>query len=463
MSEEAPHGIDPLVEQLLEEAQPRSAGPLSRRELQAELLAGGLFLTVAIAIAVVYDSGRELDWTAATLLTLAYALSSRIEFVVGAGYAVPTQLVFVPMLFVLPPEYAPLFVAFGFLLGKLPEYLRRRTHPTRTILVLGDAWFSIGPALVFCVAEPGAADWADWPLYLLALASQFACDTASAVLRDWLALRVAPRLQLGLLSWVYLVDTLLAPVGLVAAFAAERAEHAYLLTLPLLVLLELFARERSERVRNALELSSAYRGTALLLGDVVEADDEYTGAHSRGVLELALEVADAMGLPAYARRQVEFSALLHDVGKINIPKEIINKPGKLDDEEWALMKTHTIEGQRILERVGGVLGEVGRIVRSCHERYDGNGYPDGLTAREIPVAARIVFCCDAFNAMTTTRSYRKALPLDVALGELETNAGTQFDPEVVDHILRIVRRAAHKYAAESVDAHAVEPVGQSAS
>ena len=281
---EATHGIDPMVEQLLEAAQPRSAAPPSRRELQGELLAGCLFLAVAVAIALVYDTGQEFDWTAATLLTVAYALSSRIEFVVGAGYAVPTQLVFVPMLFVLPPEYVPLLVVLAFLLGKLPEYVSGRTHPTRAILVLGDAWFSIGPALVFCIAEPGAPDWADWPVYLLALASQFMCDTTGAVLRDWLALRVAPKLQLGLLSWVYLVDTLLAPVGLVAAFAAEQAEYAYLLPLPLLVLLELFARERSERVRNALELSSAYKGAALLLGDVVEADDEYTGAHSRGVL-----------------------------------------------------------------------------------------------------------------------------------------------------------------------------------
>ena len=99
-------------------------------------------------------------------------------------------------------------------------------------------------------------------------------------------------------------------------------------------------------------------------------------------------------------------ALLHDVGKIVIPKEILNKPGALSDDEFELMKTHTIEGQVLLDRVGGLLGRVGAVVRSCHERWDGHGYPDGLAGYEIPLAARIVFACDAYNAMTTDRPYR---------------------------------------------------------
>jgi HD-GYP domain-containing protein (c-di-GMP phosphodiesterase class II) len=455
MSAEASQGFDPAVQQLLEEGEPRRGAPLSASEAKADGLAGAAFALVAVWLALAFDSSTDLDWTTAALLTIAFALSTRVEFFVGAGYTVPTQLVFVPMLFLLPPELVPLFVSAGFFLGKLPDYALGTTHPTRAVLAFSDAWFSVGPALVFAVADPGAPSWADWPVYALALASQFAGDFAASALREWLALRVAPTMQLTLLGWVWLVDTLLAPLGLLAAFAAEAQDYAYLLVLPLLGLLSIFARERQVRIHQAIELSSAYKGTALLLGDVVEADDEYTGAHSRGVLELALEVADSMGLPAYARRQVEFSALLHDVGKINIPKEIINKPGKLDDTEWAIMKTHTIVGPKILEKVGGVLGEVGRIVRSCHERWDGHGYPDGLEGREIPVAARIVFCCDAFNAMTTTRSYRKALPLPVALEELETNAGSQFDPEVVSHITRIVRRDAPKHARESVESHGV--------
>jgi HD-GYP domain-containing protein (c-di-GMP phosphodiesterase class II) len=136
---------------------------------------------------------------------------------------------------------------------------------------------------------------------------------------------------------------------------------------------------------------------------------------------------------------VEFGALLHDIGKIAVPAEIINKPGPLDDDEWAVMKLHTVEGQQMLDRVGGVLGEVGRVVRSSHEHFDGSGYPDRLAGDAIPIESRIVSCCDAFSAMTTTRSYRKAMSLESAREELVRNAGTQFDPTVVDALLTIIR------------------------
>jgi HD-GYP domain-containing protein (c-di-GMP phosphodiesterase class II) len=211
-----------------------------------------------------------------------------------------------------------------------------------------------------------------------------------------------------------------------------------LLVLPLAGLLLVFALERGARVRQAIELSRAYRGTTLLLSDVLEVDDEYTGLHSRSVVSLSVAVSDAMGLSSRQRRNVEFGALLHDVGKIAVPKEIINKPGPLTDDEWLVIKTHTIEGQRMLDRVGGLLSEVGRIVRSSHEKWDGSGYPDGLTGDQIPVESAIVSCCDAFNAMTTDRSYRKALPLSVAVAELRKNSGTQFCPAVVDALVGLV-------------------------
>ena len=102
------------------------------------------------------------------------------------------------------------------------------------------------------------------------------------------------------------------------------------------------------------------------------------------------------------------------------------------------MKTHTIEGQRMLERVGGLLARVGVVVRASHERYDGGGYPDGLSGDQIPLASRIVSACDAFNAMTTDRSYRKAMSQEVAVAELRNNAGTQFDPKVVDALVAVV-------------------------
>jgi HD-GYP domain-containing protein (c-di-GMP phosphodiesterase class II) len=155
-------------------------------------------------------------------------------------------------------------------------------------------------------------------------------------------------------------------------------------------------------------------------------------------VELVNAVADELGVAEQDRQELEFAAMLHDVGKIAISKDILNKPARLTESEFEVMKTHTIEGQFLLDRVGGLLGRVGDIVRSCHERWDGHGYPDGLAGEDIPFPSRIVFCCDAYNAMTTTRVYRKAMPHEAAVKELEANAGTQFDPQIVATLVRVV-------------------------
>ena len=122
-----------------------------------------------------------------------------------------------------------------------------------------------------------------------------------------------------------------------------------------------------------------------------------------------------------------------------IPKEIINKPGKLDAREWEIIKTHTVEGQRMLDQIGGFMSDVGQIVRSHHERWDGGGYPDGLAGEQIPIEARIISACDTWSAMTTDRSYRAAMPIEVAAEELRSCAGTQLDPQVVAAALAVVQ------------------------
>lgn len=241
------------------------------------------------------------------------------------------------------------------------------------------------------------------------------------------------------------VDLALAPIGFVVALAAVTNEGAILVVLPLVALLAYFARERRQRIDHALELGHAYRGTALLLGDVVEADDAYTGSHSRDVVELVLAVADELDLDPQERRRAEFAALLHDIGKIRIPNDIIHKPTRLTDEERALMETHTVLGQQLLENVGGLLGDVGRIVRSCHEHWDGAGYPDRLAGVDIPLVARIVCCCDVLSAMTTDRPYRAARAEKEALIELRRCAGSQFDADVVDAVCRIVEEWPHAH------------------
>jgi HD-GYP domain-containing protein (c-di-GMP phosphodiesterase class II) len=433
---------DPALQRLLAEARPRSGRALEGRERATEVVAALAFTAAACAAALTLPRGRPADLALGLALVAVYAFAARVRFYVGAGYTIPTQLVFVPMLFLLPLAAVPALVALGLAASKLPEVAAARLNAERAVAMsVADAWHSLGPVVVLGLAGAGDPSWADWPLYLAALAAQLATDLAASTLRERFALGIAAPLQAPVLAWVYLVDVLLAPVGLLVAFVALDAPQAVLLAVPLLVLLRVLAREREQRIEDAIELSRAYRGTALLLGDVLEGSDEYTGTHSRSVVTLSLDVADAMGLDSRRRRNVEFAALLHDIGKIAIPDEILHKPAPLDDSEWRVMKTHTLEGDRMLRMVGGVLADAGRVVRSTHERWDGRGYPDGLAGERIPIEACIVSCCDAFDAMTTDRVYRRAMSVEVALDELRANAGTQFNPQVVDALVEVVERA----------------------
>jgi HD-GYP domain-containing protein (c-di-GMP phosphodiesterase class II) len=403
------------------------------RLVEAALAFG--FVVVAVAMALLLPSPRALDVPTLTILIGAYVVCSRAKFDIADGHTVPTELILVPMLFLLPTPAVPLAVACGDLLGRGYDYASGHTSVHRAFHALGDCWHAAGPALVLVAAGAQIFSWNEWPVYLVALLAQFAFDFVPAAIRERFIDGISVRTLSGLVAPVYALDGALAPIGLLVAFAAIQIGAALaLLILPLATVLAVLSRERQARVDQAIELSSAYRGTAMLLGDVVEADDAYTGSHSRGVVELSLAVSDHLGLDHRQRRNVEFAALLHDVGKIAVPKEIINKAGPLDPEEWQVMYRHTIEGEEMLDRVGGVLSKVGRIVRSSHEHYDGSGYPDGLAGEEIPIEARIVACCDAFSAMTTTRAYRKAMPVEAALAEVRACAGTQFDPRVAESL-----------------------------
>jgi HD-GYP domain-containing protein (c-di-GMP phosphodiesterase class II) len=427
--------LDPDEQRVIAEQRVRRLHRLARREAWSFATFTAGFLAAAVLMATMLPTHRAPGLLAAVVLVVAYAASFRLDFEIGTGSAVPTQLVLVPMLFVLPAGFVPLAVASGIVLGSLDEYVRGRIHPERVLLPVVTAWHSVGPALVLGLVGERGPRLSDWPLYLAALLAQFVFDAAFSAGREWLALGVRPAVQLRAMTSVYAIDAGLAPVGLAVAFASQSSPYGVVLALPLVALLSVFARERKVRIDHELELRDAYRGTAFLLGDVVEADDSYTGIHSRDVVELTLRVVDGLGLSARERRDAEFAALLHDVGKVRVPNSIINKPGPLTDEERAIMERHTIEGERLLLRVGGLIGEIGRIVRSCHERWDGKGYPDGLVGEQIPLVARIVACCDAFNAMTSDRSYRKALPEHEAVAELRRGRGTQFDPNVVDALI----------------------------
>jgi putative nucleotidyltransferase with HDIG domain len=408
------------------------------RDLYVSAAIAACFVAVAGGLLAVAESPFPTHLGVIPVLIAAYVLAGRVQFEVGTGVVVPTQLVLVPMLFVLPPAWAPISVAVALVIDHLIDVVRGRAPLARTAQTVANGWHSVGPALVLVLAGSDTVSVSQWPLYVAALLAQFAFDFAAMAARDWLVLGVPPRAELAFLPTIYLVDSALAPVGLLAAIAAEENPYAFVLAMPLLVILAFFGRERRTRIDQALELSNAYRGTAFLLGDVVEADDAYTGAHSRDVVSLVGEVARQMGLGPSDVRVAELGALLHDVGKIRVPKEIINKPGPLSPSEREIVNRHTVEGQAMLEQVGGLLAEVGTVVRSHHEWWDGTGYPDNLAGDAIPLVSRIIAVCDAFNAMTTSRPYRRALPVQTALSELRSKAGTQFDPAVVEALFRAI-------------------------
>ena len=429
--------LDPASERSHRDAERRLPATLDRAQRRVELPLVLLLLAVAAALPLLHGG---VDLNTAFLLVPALALAYRIEFPLGAGSAMPTQLVFVPLLLTVPPATVPACVATALLLGRLPDVARGQRHRARLLISLNDAWYAVAPALVVLALAPGEPSLGDWHVVLLAFGAQVVGDGLAASIR-MAAFGIDPRSQLRELSECWITDLLLTPVGFAAALATTAGGPvAAVLVLPLGLLLQRFARERQARLSHALVLSETYRRIALLLGDVIGDDDEYTGDHSQGVVALAVDVADELGLDEQQRQLTELGALLHDVGKIQVPNDIINKRGPLDDAEWEVMRTHTVLGQEMLDRVGGWLADVGVVVRASHERWDGGGYPDGLAGDDIPLAARIVACCDAFSAMTTDRSYRKARPLSEALAELRACAGTHFDPRVAEATCAVIER-----------------------
>ena len=173
------------------------------------------------------------------------------------------------------------------------------------------------------------------------------------------------------------------------------------------------------------------------LSGAIDAKDTYTNGHSTRVAEYAREIARRAGFSEAAQTDIFMMGLLHDVGKIGISDAIINKPAKLNDEEYAIIKTHSIIGETILKNISE-FPKLSIGTRWHHERYDGRGYPDGITGENIPVEARIIAVADAYDAMTSRRSYRSNLPQHVVRAELLKGRGTQFDPQFADIMLRMI-------------------------
>jgi diguanylate cyclase (GGDEF)-like protein len=190
------------------------------------------------------------------------------------------------------------------------------------------------------------------------------------------------------------------------------------------------ADQRMYAQKNSGRASAGRQSTDVLLRALAERHPDLEG-HLGGVAELAVEVGLRLGLQDEPLHHLRLAAELHDVGKVAIPDAIINKPGPLDEHEWAFMRRHTLIGERIVA-AAPALGPVAKLVRASHERWDGGGYPDSIVGTDIPLGARIIAVCDAYDAMLSDRPYRRALSADNAMAELRRCAGTQFDPDVVE-------------------------------
>jgi HD-GYP domain-containing protein (c-di-GMP phosphodiesterase class II) len=203
------------------------------------------------------------------------------------------------------------------------------------------------------------------------------------------------------------------------------------------VLVEAVAASLGAAVHRAgliADLERTFTTTVAALTSTVEAKDDYTAAHGEDVAGFAERVALRMGLTPAQARDVRFAAMLHDIGKVAIPSEILLKPGPLTDEEWVTMRTHAAIGGKLVSRIDA-FAHLAPAVRASHERWDGGGYPDGLAGEQIPLAARIIAACDTYDAIVTDRPYRPARTLRQACEELRQVAGSQLDEHVVTALL----------------------------
>lgn len=254
---ERPSGLAQTLDVEVAEARDRAPSGLAGRDLGVTLAAAAAFLAAAGALAWRAPGGHGGSVPVLLLLVGIYAVFTRVEFEIGSGSLVPTQLVLVPMLFVLPPSVVPLAVATGLVLGGTVDLVRGRTHASRLLVPIVYSTHALGPALVLVVADLGRPGWGDWPWLLLALAAQLVFEVGSALVREVVGVGVPARVILGAVAQTFLMDVLLAPVGFLAALAARDAATAVVAVAPLAVLFHVMAAERRARIDRAVALNDA--------------------------------------------------------------------------------------------------------------------------------------------------------------------------------------------------------------
>ena len=345
-------GVDPL----LEEARSRASSPLSRRQWVTSAASAGGYLIVALGMLVGFGAGLSaLATPTACLFVAAYLLVSCVEFEIGSGAAVPTELVLVPMLFVLPPAAVPVAVAIAYIAGAVVDVARRRLRIQRLPVALSTCWHAIGPAMVLAIWGSGQPRWHDLPLYAAALLAQFAFDLVSSLVRESYGFGIPASTVVAFLRPVFLVDALLAPAALTAAFVITPHPLALLGMLPMAGLLWVFAHERQTRIDQALALSHAYHDASSQARR-----DGLTGVLNRlGWDEALTSAAQHMletGEPA--------SILLVDVDGLKAANDLHgHEHGDAVITALARVLSHTIRERDVVARIGG--DEFGILLFNC--------------------------------------------------------------------------------------------------
>ncbi|MFH1222844.1 MAG: HD-GYP domain-containing protein [Pseudomonadota bacterium] len=208
----------------------------------------------------------------------------------------------------------------------------------------------------------------------------------------------------------------------------------------------LLGKEDPDKVPNLMDIISEltlknqeqFNDLVNIVMKALNEKDQYTQGHSIRVTEYSLRIGEEMGLDKEQLKELELASVLHDIGKLGIPDKILKKPGRLTKQEYEIMQQHSVKGEKMLEGIAD-LEHYKQYVRAHHERYDGFGYPDGLKGMSIPLVSRILFVADSYDAMTSDRPYRKGTDSNVALDEIIRCSGTQFDPQIVEIFIRMMR------------------------
>ena len=405
-----------------------------RRYVVAVAVAGPLLACILVAQRGVSASGADMP-RAALLLALAIA-AYRYPLCISHKYQYDlAAAAYLAMVLTLPTPWPGALAIVASIAGRT----RWRWEPSAELFNLGQAGLHVSTAaLAFAalrdVDRLGPQVGGLGSLGAIALTAATVLATNTGLVSGAIALQTGSRflrVWRGMLSAEVLPHATVSAVGIVAALLARD----YPLALPVLALPVVLVHRA---MRQSVQLRADTREALVSLVDILEMRDPYTAGHSFRVAELAHAISLRLGLTAEEADAIELAGTVHDLGKVALDPAILLKYGKLDEREWTEVKKHPGLGAEVLRRFA-VYGAVHDLVRSHHERWDGGGYPDGLAGEAIPLGARILAVADAYDAMTTMRSYRPAKSPEVALHILEEGAGSQWDAAVVREAVAYLR------------------------